>query len=240
MSVARLMRNQIMQQIFKKIARNIKGIYHKAEDLIEEERELPLSQNLLNATIQKYVTDNVEALQDLHADIYDDWCRLYCTLDYKGLNPTLSVDLRLVQMQLDKDVQQLVFEQVSETNVIHANFSSPIKKMAFNVAVFFFQRVLHKDPLGLILEKLGVVEVKHDLLYLDLNQYLVKSEQVIKTLNKIHVNNALFREGQFVLKANLNLQGIFRRDPDRNTLILDIEDFEEVDSASPIILKDIN
>ena len=56
-----------MQQIFKKIARNIKSIYHKAEDLIEEERELPLSQNLLNATIQKYVTDNVTALQDLHA-----------------------------------------------------------------------------------------------------------------------------------------------------------------------------
>ena len=94
-----------MQQIFKKIARNIKSIYHKAEDLIEEERELPLSQNLLNATIQKYVTDNVTALQDLHADIYDDWCRLYATLDYKGLNPTLSVDLRLVQMQLDKDIQ---------------------------------------------------------------------------------------------------------------------------------------
>ena len=64
MSVARLLRNPIMQQIFRKIARNIKGIYHKAEDLIEEERELPLSQNLLNATIQKYVTDNVTALQD--------------------------------------------------------------------------------------------------------------------------------------------------------------------------------
>lgn len=73
-----------MQRVFQKIARNIRGFYHKAEDLIEEERELPLSQNLLNATIQKYVTDNVEALKDLHADIYDDWCRLYATLDYKG------------------------------------------------------------------------------------------------------------------------------------------------------------
>ena len=240
MSVARLLRNPIMQQIFRKIARNIKGIYHKAEDLIEEERELPLSQNLLNATIQKYVTDNVTALQDLHADIYDDWCRLYATLDYKGLNPTLSVDLRLVQMQLDKDIQQLVFEQVSETQVINAHFSSPIKKIAFNVAVFFFQRVLHKDPLGLILQKLNVVEIKHDLLYLDLNKYLVKSDKVIKTLKKIHVNHAILREGQFVLKANLNLQGIFRRDPDRNTLILDIDDFEEIDSASPINSKDFN
>ncbi|XID74468.1 hypothetical protein ACF3NA_08000 [Alkanindiges sp. WGS2144] len=229
-----------MQQIFKKIARNIRGIYHKAEDLIEEERELPLSQNLLNATIQKYVTDNVEALKDLHADIYDDWCRLYATLDYKGIHTTLSVDLRLVQMQLDKDIQQLVFEQISETQVISASFSSPFKKLAFNVAVYFFQRILHKDPLGLILEKLDVIEIKHDLLYLGLNKYLEKSDKVINTLKKIHVNHAILREGQFVLKANLNLQGIFRRDPQKNTLILDIEDFEDVDSAIDVQPGDLH
>lgn len=224
-----------MQRVFKKIAQNIRGFYHKAEDLIEEERELPLSQNLLNATIQKYVTDNVEALKDLHADIYDDWCRLYATLDYQGIYTTLSVDLRLVQMQLDKDIQQLVFEQISETQIIHASFSSAFKKIAFNIAVYVFQRILHKDPLGLILEKLDVVEIKHDLLYLGLNKYLEKSDTVIRTLNKIHVNHALLREGQFVLKANLNLPGIFQRD----SLLLDLNgnganadaDFQEIDSA---------
>lgn len=224
-----------MQQVFKKIARNIKGFYHKAEDLIEEERELPLSQNLLNATIQKYVTDNVEALKDLHADIYDDWCRLYATLDYQGIYTTLSVDLRLVQMQLDKDIQQLVFEQISETEVISASFSSPIKKVAFNIALFVFRKILHKDPLGFILQKLDVIEIKHDLLYLGLNKYLENSDSVIRTLNKIHVNHAILREGQFVLKANLNLQGIFRRDPQKDTLILDItsdsDDLEQVDVA---------
>lgn len=226
-----------MQRVFKKIAQNIRGFYHKAEDLIEEERELPLSQNLLNATIQKYVTDNVEALKDLHADIYDDWCRLYATLDYKGIYTTLSVDLRLVQMQLDKDIQQLVFEQISETQVISASFSSAFKKIAFNIAVYVFQRILHKDPLGLILEKLDVIEIKHDLLYLGLNKYLEKSDKVIRTLNKIHVNHAILREGQFVLKANLNLPGIFRRDPQRNTLILDLDGdgdddgLQEIDSA---------
>ena len=224
-----------MQQVFKKIARNIKGFYHMAEDLIEEERELPLSQNLLNATIQKYVTDNVEALKDLHADIYDDWCRLYATLDYQGIYTTLSVDLRLVQMQLDKDIQQLVFEQISETEVISASFSSPIKKVAFNIALFVFKKILHKDPLGFILQKLDVIEIKHDLLYLGLNKYLENSDSVIRTLNKIHVNHAILREGQFVLKANLNLQGIFRRDPQKDTLILDItsdsDDLEQVDVA---------
>lgn len=217
-----------MQRLLSKIAKNIKNFYLKAEDLIEEERELPLSQNLLNATIQKYVTDNVSALQDLHADIYDEWCRLYATLDYKGIHTTLSVDLRLVQMQIDKEVQQLVFEQISETQVINATFSSDLKKFAFKVAVYFCQRVLHKDPLGYILQKLDVVEIKHDLLYLDLHKYLIKSDKVMRQLKKFQVTHALLREGSFVLKGNLNLQGILKRDEDTDDLIIDSRDFIEI------------
>lgn len=216
-----------MQRLLSKIAKNIKNFYLKAEDLLEEERELPLSQNLLNATIQKYVTDNVSALQDLHADIYDEWCRLYATLDYKGIHTTLSVDLRLVQMQIDKEVQQLVFEQISETQVISASFSSDFKKIAFKIAVYVCQRVLNKDPLGFILQKLEVVEIKHDLLYLDLHKYLIKSDKVMRQLKKFQVSHALLREGSFVLKGNLNLQGILKRDEDTDDFI-DSQDFREV------------
>lgn len=198
-----------MQRILAHLAKNIRNIYLKAEDFLEEERELPLSQNMLNATMQRYVTDNVSALQDLHTDIYDDWCRLYCTLDYKGLNANLSVDLRLVQMMLDKNTQLLIFEQISDTQVIHATFSSSFRKIAFNLFVFFYQRVLDKDPLGMILSKLGVIEVRHGLLYLDLNKYLIKSDKAMRTLRKVNVNHATLREGCFVLKANINLEGVF-------------------------------
>lgn len=198
-----------MQRILAHLAKNIRNLYLKAEDFIEEERELPLSQNMLNATMQRYVTDNVSALQDLHTDIYDDWCRLYCTLDYKGMNATLSVDLRLVQMMLDKNTQLLIFEQISDTQVIHATFSSNLRKIAFNLFVYLYQRVLNKDPLGMILSKLGVIEVRHGLLYLDLNKYLIKSAKAMRTLRKVNVNHATLREGCFVLKANINLEGVF-------------------------------
>lgn len=217
-----------MQRLLSKIARNFKHFYLKAEDLIEEERELPLSQNLLNATMQKYVTDKVSALQDLHADLYDEWCRLYATLDYKGIHATLSVDLRLVQMQLDKDVQLLIFEQISETQVINTNFSSPFRKFAFNIAVYFFQRVLNKDPLGMILQKLGVVEIKHDLLYLDLNKYLIKSDKAMRRLKKFKVSHAFIRDGDFVLKGNINLQEILKRDEQSDDDIIDSEDYAEL------------
>lgn len=96
----------------------------KAEGFIEDEREFPLSQVFLNATFQRFVTDNVKMLQDLHADLHDDWLRLYATLDYNGLNITLSVDLKLVQMELNKDTQLIVFEQISDTQVIEASYPS--------------------------------------------------------------------------------------------------------------------
>ncbi|MEK5794360.1 hypothetical protein VXE63_20060, partial [Acinetobacter nosocomialis] len=92
--------------------------YEKAEEFIEEEREIPVSQVFLNATFKRYVTDNLSFLDDLHADVYEGWLRLYATLHFKGLSTTLSVDLKLIQMELNKDTQLLVFEQISDTQVV--------------------------------------------------------------------------------------------------------------------------
>ena len=78
-----------MRHLLSKVASSIREVYHMAEDLIEDERSLPLSQNLLNATMKRYVTDKVSALHDLHADIYDGWLRLYATIEYKGLQANL-------------------------------------------------------------------------------------------------------------------------------------------------------
>ena len=78
-----------MQTLISNISNKIRQAYQKAEGFIEDEREFPLSQVFLNATFQRFVTDNVSMLKDLHADLHDDWLRLYATLDYKGLKRNL-------------------------------------------------------------------------------------------------------------------------------------------------------
>ena len=158
-----------MQTLLSNISKRIRQVYQKAEGFIEDEREFPLSQVFLNATFQRFVTDNVSMLKDLHADLHTDWLRLYATLDVKGLYITLSVDLKLVQMELNKDTQLIVFEQISDTKVIDAKFKNALQKLAVKFALFFYQKVLNQDPLGMILEKLNVIKVKDDLLHLDLN-----------------------------------------------------------------------
>ena len=200
-----------MQTLLSNISKRIRQVYQKAEGFIEDEREFPLSQVILNATFQRFVTDNVSMLKDLHADLHDDWLRLYATLDFKGLYITLSVDLKLIQMELNKSSQLIVFEQISDTQVIDAKFKNVFQKLAVKFALFFYQKVLNKDPLGMILEKLKVITVRDDLLYLDLNRWLGKNRSIIDTLAKVHVNHALLREAELVVMGNVNLTALFKK-----------------------------
>ena len=200
-----------MQTLISNISNKIRQAYQKAEGFIEEEREFPVSQVFLNATFKRFVTDNVKILEDLHADLHDDWLRLYATINVKGMHLVLGVNLKLVQMEFNKDMQLIVFEQISNTEIIEARYPSIWMKMAVKCAVFFYHNFLHSDPLGPILQKFNVIEVKDDLLHLDLNRWLGKNRSIMQTLNKVHVNHAELRETELVVVGNVNLAAVFSK-----------------------------
>ena len=211
-----------MQTLISSVVKRLRKVYQKAEEFIEEEREFSLSQMFVNATMERYVTENVSIMQDLHADLYDGWLRLYTTLDVKGLHTTLSVDLKLIQMEMNQDVQLMVFEQISNTQVIEARFKNIFLKWGFHIAIWYYQKFRDEDPLGKILEHFEVVSVKDELLYLDLNRWLGKSRSIIDTLSKVHVNHAVLREAELVLTGNVNLTALFRKMSEER-----LEDVEE-------------
>ena len=226
-----------MQTLISNISKRIRQVYQKAEGFIEDEREFPMSQVFLNATFQRFVTDNVKMLKDLHADLHDDWLRLYATLDYNGMLLTLSVDLKLVQMELNKQTQLIVFEQISDTQVIEAKYPNVLYKLGVRVALWFYQKVLNQDPLGMILEKLNVIKVKDDLLYLDLNRWLGKSRSIIDTLGKVHVNHAVLREAELVVVGNVNLTALFTKMSQERIEDWNDEDLQD-DQVTPIKQKE--
>jgi hypothetical protein len=104
--------------------------------------------------------------------------------------------------------------------------------------LFFYQKVLKKDPLGMILEKFDVIRVKDELLHLDLNRWLGKNRSIMDTLNKVHVNHAELRETELVVIGNVNLTAIFsnfREDDDR---MVDLEEEDYIDDkVTPIEQK---
>ncbi|MCG2574042.1 hypothetical protein LVY74_10825 [Acinetobacter sp. ME22] len=221
-----------MQTLISNISKRIREVYRKAGGFIEEEREFALSQVFLNATFKRFVTDNVKILQDLHADVHDDWLRLYATLDVQGLYTTLSVDLKLLQMELNKDTQLLVFEQISQTQVIEAKYKNFFQKIAVKFALFFYQKVLDKDPLGTILQRFNVLDVKDDLLYLDLNRWLGKNPSIIETLAKVHVNHAVLREAELVVLGNVNLEALFKKTSEESTLTDPIDTTKDAEKST--------
>ena len=197
-----------MQTLISSVTKRLRKVYQKAEEFIEEEREFSLSQVFVNATMERYVTKNVGIMQDLHADLYDGWLRLYTTLDVKGLHTTLSVDLKLIQMEMNQDVQLMVFEQISNTQVIEARFKNIFLKWGFHIAIWYYQKFREEDPLGKILEHYQIVSVKDDLLYLDLNRWFGKKPSIIETLGKVHVNRARVRPAELIVWGNVNLAAI--------------------------------
>ncbi|MCH7335579.1 hypothetical protein [Acinetobacter sp. NIPH 2699] len=224
-----------MQTLLSSVFKRLRKVYQKAEEFIEEEREFPLSQVFVNATMERYVTENVEIMQDLHADLYDGWLRLYTTLDVKGLHTTLSVDLKLIQMEMNQNVQLMVFEQISNTQVIEAKFKNIFQKWGFYVAIWYYQKFREEDPLGKILEHFEIVTVKDDLLYLDLNRWFGKKPSIIETLSKVHVNRARVRPAELIVWGNVNLAAIlYPSDDDR----FDEDDIEDT-TVTPIQQKNL-
>jgi len=224
-----------MRNILSTVIRGVREAYHRAEDLIEEERDFPISENLLNAQLKRYVTDNVEQLSDLHLNIYDDWLYLYATVHYKGVHANLATKLRLVQMQFDRNVQRFVFEQEGGTEIIDIHYDDSIKKLGINfhkigvnLALWWFKNVKNTDPLGYILEKLEVVTVKHGLLYLDLNRWLGDVDKVMSALRKFEVNHAVLRPNKLVVKASVNLAGLFGGSDDSNSNDSDNDDLSSL------------
>jgi hypothetical protein len=114
-------------------------------------------------------------------------------------------------MELNKKTQLIVFEQISDTSVLDAEYPTVFHKMGVRCALFFYQKVLNQDPLGMILEKLNVIKVKDDLLHLDLNRWLGKNRSIIDTLGKVHVNHAVLREAELVVIGNVNLTALFNK-----------------------------
>ncbi len=206
-----------MQNFFQRLVTGVQDFYQKAEELIEEERELPLSQKLLNDFIERYVTENVDQIKDLHADIFDGWLRLFATIEFKGVNAQLYVDLYLIQLHLNRETQELVFEQKNGTQVVQIDFNKWTKKIAFQFAMWFY-RFKGIDPLADILSRLGIITVRSNLLHLNLERWLAHRPKVMRVLRRVEINRAQLREDQLVLQANLNFLALFGRSADERLL----------------------
>ena len=177
----------------------------KIEDFTGQEFIVPATEQQLNDAIQQFVVNNVNAILAMRLELHEGWLRLYATIKYEGIFADLAVNLGIVHAQFDRYRQRFVFQQLTDTDVISIHTDSYLKSKAIHGALWFLKRVLKKDPLGMILEKINLVKQKDDILYLDLGRWLKKNEKIMSTLRKAQVNHGYLGEQQLLLKANVNV-----------------------------------
>lgn len=216
------------QQIITLLYQQLNTSYQKVGQWVDEPRHFNIPEQYLNATLEHQVVERFHGwLKDLHIDLHDGWLRLYATLQFgKHYHFELSVDLRLVQMKINHTQILFVFEQISDTQVIKAQFANKFIAWCALNSLSFLQNVLQKDPLGWILSQKGmtlimslikgkkypfkIVDVKDGLLYLDIMIWLYKNKAIVNALRKIDIAHGATYEQELHIKGNLYLDQILQ------------------------------
>lgn len=184
------------------------SVYDKATNAVDDEFPIPVSQEQLNAALDKFVTQNVKQILELRTELHDDWFRLYCTVDAAGIYAEVAANFGLVHAQIDKEVQRFVFAQQTNTDVIKLRCESFIKLTGIKLFIWFYHSVLHKDPLAMILNKINITRSKDNILYLDISRWLKKNKKIMSTLHKVQVNYGVTEEQQLTLKTQINVRNL--------------------------------
>ncbi len=220
---------------WERLIKSIKEIYHKSTDKLEDELSLPLAQYYVNDALKKYVTDNVKAILELRVEIYEGWFRLYCTIDAGGIYAEVASNFRLVHAQLDRNVQRFVFGQMTYTDVLNLRCESFLKRQGIKLFIWYYHRILKKDPLGFILSYIDVARAKNEIIYIDINRWLKKNKKIISTLHKVQVNYGELEEEQLILKAQINYRDLLSSNSNED--IISDKD-EPVQVQGPILPTD--
>lgn len=190
------------------LTQSLKNLYGKTTDKIEDEIALPVAQKYVNDALQKFVTDNVNAILEIRVELHEKWFRLFCTINVAGIYVEVASNFRIVHVQIDRNVQRFVFGQLTFTDVLNLRCESFVKRQGIKLVVWFYHKVLKKDPLGVILTYINIARAKEDIIYLDIHRWLKNNEKIMSTLHKVQVNYGEVEEEQLVLKTQVNYRDL--------------------------------
>ncbi|WP_323842862.1 hypothetical protein [Moraxella sp. Pampa] len=216
---------------------NLKHSYANATSHLIDEISVPVSQKIINDSLDNFVVKNVDMLHHLRLDIHDGWLRLYATINIKGIFANVASNFELVHLQLDGHTQRLVLRQISDTDVLELHTKSwwqaPLAKFALRA----YHVIFRKDPLPLILSQIEIkgvpfTEHKGSIVYLELGRWLGKVDIIINTIKKIQINQGILEREQLILKAAPNFSEILSLGDPNTPIITEKDNPKQASSKS--------
>ncbi|WP_066801436.1 hypothetical protein [Moraxella oblonga] len=201
----------------------LKHNYATATNNLTDEFLITVSEQQINDALAQFVVKNVGLLLDLKLQLSDNSMRLYCTANFLGLYLSVYADFRLVQIRADKYIQQVVFEQISDTQIVDLYAKKWYKSFAIKHAIKLYRTLLKKDPLPFLLSlspKLKgkpFIEYKGNFIYLEIGRWF--PESIKNKIKKIQITHAQTLPEQLLIKAQPNFGEILSfGDPNANII----------------------
>lgn len=187
--------------------------YTMVADSLFDELLVRGSEQQLNDALYNFVVKHVQMIHDLHLELHHDWLRLYATVYFRGIFVKVACNFRLVSIELTGDIQRVVFEQLSNTDILELHSKTWWQTPAIKTALSTYRRVYKHDPLAMILQKITVKEEpfavhKGRFIYVDIGRYFAKSPEIIGYFRKAQVNHAYTTEGNLVARVRINFEEV--------------------------------
>lgn len=198
---------------WQSVLASFKNGYVATADTLIDEVLVMLTEEQVNAALKRFVTDNVGMILELKMELHDDWLRLYCTVNVKGIFASVACNFRLVQAQLTADTQRFVFEQLSDTEILTLHSKKWWQAVAARLALKGYRQFYKKDPLPIILHKITVknepfATYDNNIIHLDIHRYLAKQRKILNYLRKVQVNHGSTQAGKLILRTQPNFAEI--------------------------------
>lgn len=219
-----------IMSLWQNISNTLKRGYAVATDTLGDELLVRGSEKQLNDALFEYVVQNVEMVHKLFLTLHNNHLRLYATIYTSGVFASVACNFRLVTIELNSDYQRLVFQQLSDTEILtlHSDrwYLPPLAK----AGVKLYRLLLKKDPLPFALQKIKVKGAsfavhKGEYIYLDIGRYLPKN--ITAYFSKAQVNDAYTTEGNLLAKVQINFANLINIGTDGDDII------SEKDNPSP-------
>lgn len=214
----------------------IKHNYAKTANNLSDEFLITVSEQQINDALAQFVVKNVGLLLDLKLTLSNDTMRLYCTANFLGLYLSVYADFRLVQIRMDKYIQHVVFEQISDTHIVDLHAKQWYKAVAIKRAISLYRTLFKKDPLPFLLSlspKLRgkpFIEYKGNFIYLEIGRWF--SDSIKSKIKKIQITHAQTLPEQLIIKAQPNFGEILSFGDPNADIITEKDNPDKADKKS--------
>lgn len=211
-----------LMSLWQNISNSLKRGYSAATDTLGDELLVRGSEKQLNDALFEYVVQNAEMVHKLSLTLHNNHLRLYATIYNSGIFASVACNFRLVTIELNSDYQRLVFQQLSDTEILALHSDRWYLPALAKTGVGLYRLLLKKDPLPFALQKIPVKGApfavhKGEYIYLDIGRYLPKN--ITAYFNKAQVNDAYTTEGNLLAKVQINFANLINIGTDGDDII---------------------